>query len=121
MRVFLDQDAPHGIRRHLKKHSDHEVVTAAHQGWETLKNGALLNALEEAGFDVLVTADQNLEYQQNLNNRKISLVILGNGNWPVVQKYLGEIAPAVDEAEPSSYAFIEMPLPPKHPYNAGGE
>jgi hypothetical protein len=72
MRVFLDQDAPHGIRRYLKKHSDHEVVTAAHQRWELLKNGALLKAIEDAGFDVLVTADQNLKYQQNLTNRKIA-------------------------------------------------
>ncbi len=116
MRVFLDQDAPHGIRRYLKKHYDHEVVTAAHQRWELLKNGALLEVVEDAGFDVMVTADQNLAYQQNLKGRRIALVVLGNGNWPVVQKHLLEIAAAIDAATVSSYAFIEMPLPPKRPY-----
>jgi hypothetical protein len=117
MRIFLDQDAPYGIRRYLKNHHpDHEVVTAAHQRWELLKNGALLKVVEDAGFEVFVTADQNLQYQQNLKGRKIALVVLGNGNWPIVQKHLPEIAAAIDAATPNSYAFIEMPLPPKRPY-----
>jgi hypothetical protein len=115
MRVFLDQDVPHNIRRHLKPRG-HEVVTAFHQGWSELENGDLLQAIEEAGFEVLVTADQNLEYQQNLTNRKIALIVLGNGNWPIVQDHLAEIVSAVDAATQGSYAFIEMPLPPKRLY-----
>lgn len=115
MRVFLDQDVPHNIRRYLKP-KGHEVVTAFHQGWSELDNGDLLKAIEQAGFEVLVTADKNLEYQQNLTNRKIALVVLGNGNWPIVQQYLAAIIAAVDMATLGSYSFVEMPLPPKPPY-----
>ena len=55
----------------------HEVLTAPQRGWGTLKNGELLTAAEDAGFDVLLTTDKNLRYQQNLSGRKIAIVILG--------------------------------------------
>ena len=66
MRVLLDQPTPVPLRAFLK---GHVVTTAAHQGWGRLKNGELLNAAEAAGFDVLVTTDKNMRYQQNLTER----------------------------------------------------
>jgi len=51
-------------------------------GWHLLKNGALIKAAESAGFEVMVTSDKNLRYQQNLANRKIALVLLPSGRWP---------------------------------------
>jgi hypothetical protein len=62
---------PEPIRPHL---AGHEVRTAAEEGWDTLKNGELLTAAEQAGFDALLTTDKNIRYQQNLSQRKIAIV-----------------------------------------------
>ena len=78
-----------------------------------LENGQLLAAGEQAGFDVMVTSDQNILYQQNLIGRKLALVVLGSNIWPIVMIHSAEIAAKVDEATPGSYQFIEMPLPSK--------
>ena len=83
-------------------------------GWpEQLGNGELLEVAESSGFDVMVTSDQNIRYQQNLTGRKLALVVLGSNIWPVVRTYGAAIAKAVDAATPGSYVFIEMPAPPK--------
>ncbi len=65
--------------RHLINH--HTVTEARARGWERVENGELLTLAEEAGFKVLVTTDRNLSYQQNLTSRKISIVVLGKGQW----------------------------------------
>ena len=83
-----------------------------------LENGELLKAAEEAGFDVMVTSDQNIRYQQNLAGRKLALVVLGSNIWPVVRGHETAIAAKVDAATPGSYEFIEMPLPPKRRNNS---
>ena len=54
----------------------HEVTTAHEQGWSRLQNGELISAAEEAGFEVFVTTDKNLKYQQNLSVRRLAVVIL---------------------------------------------
>ena len=61
MRVLFDQATPLPIGSYLVGHS---VRTAAQQGWATLGNGDLLKVAEEAGFDVLLTTDKNMRYQQ---------------------------------------------------------
>ena len=66
MKVLFDQNVPFNLARHLM---GHEVKTAANMGWEELKNGDLIQAAEEGGFDVLVTCDQQWRYQQNLTER----------------------------------------------------
>ena len=73
MKVFFDQGTPVPLRRFLV---GHEVATAHERGWSQLNNGALIAATEEAGFDVFVTTDQNLRYQQNLDGRKIDIVVI---------------------------------------------
>jgi hypothetical protein len=60
---------------------DINVTDARERGWEKLTNGDLLSAAEEAGFDMLLTADKNMSYQQNLSARRIALVVLGNSPW----------------------------------------
>ena len=62
---LFDQGTPVPIRRFLKEHT---AQTTAQRGWDKLKNGDLLRAAEEAGFEVLVTPDKNIRYQQNLEN-----------------------------------------------------
>jgi hypothetical protein len=78
-----------------------------------LENGELLNAAEAEKFDVLVTSDQNIRYQQNLTGRKLALIALWSNIWPVVRLHEAEIAAKIDAATLGSYDFIEMPLPPK--------
>lgn len=81
-----------------------------------IENGELLNKAETAGFEVMVIADQNIKYQQNLKRRKLALVVLGSNVWPIVRRYAAAIGLEVNRAIPGSYAFIEMPLPPKPPW-----
>jgi hypothetical protein len=74
MRVLFDQATPVPIRPYLE---GHDVRTAAQQGWDSLKNGELLSAAEAAGFDVILTTDKNMRYQQNLAGRTIAVVVVG--------------------------------------------
>ena len=108
MLVLLDQGTPLAIRRFLRGHM---VRTARDEGWATLTNGSLLRVAESAGYEVLLTTDNSLEYQQNLNERKIAIVVLSRNRWRSVEKKATEIAAAVDAANPGSYAVIEIPLP----------
>jgi hypothetical protein len=113
MRVLFDHNLPRALRRSLPGHL---VELAADLGWEELKNGALLKAAETAGFDLMITADQNIQYQQNLKERRIALILLGANRWTYVRAHLLEIIAAVDSAVTGSFAFIEVPLPPKPTY-----
>ena len=111
MRILFDKNVPVGVRRFLVGHN---VSTFMQTGWPVqLENGALLKTAEESGFDVLVTSDQNIQYQQNLTARKLALVVLGSNIWPIVTSHAASISKAVDSALPGTYQFIEMPLPPK--------
>lgn len=113
MRVLFDENVPDSLRHGL---IHHQVSLTVEIGWARLRNGLLLRAAEEAGFNVIVTADQNIQYQQNLSGRKIAMVVLGSNRWPRVRQHLNEIVAAVDASETGSYAFIEIPLPPKPEY-----
>lgn len=67
----------------LRNHLPHHVVkTAYERGWHDLKNGELLARAEAEGFDVLVTTDQNIRYQQNLAGRRIGVLVLMTTSWP---------------------------------------
>jgi hypothetical protein len=85
MRILFDQATPVPIRAHL---TEHEVRTAAQQGWDTLKNGELLAVAEADGFDVLLTTDKNLLYQQNLSGRRIAVEVLGLQQWPSLRPHV---------------------------------
>src|SRR4051794_29309990 len=103
MLVLFDHGTPRSIARSLI----HTVVEARTKGWDRLTNGELLKAAEEAGFDVLLTTDKNIQYQQNLKGRKIAIVVLGNPQLPVVQLHIERVVAAVNAATPGSYALFE--------------
>jgi hypothetical protein len=65
--------------------------------------------LKTPGFDVLLTTDNNLAYQQNLKGRKIAIVALSRNRWRLVQRMLRKIVAAVNQAGPGSYTLIEVP------------
>ena len=111
MRILFDNNVPVGVRDFLTKHEVHTIVE---MNWPPqLENGELLKVAEAARFDMLVTSDQNIRYQQNLASRRLALVVLGSNIWPIVRNHAATIAAAVDKAAPSSYCFIEMPQPPR--------
>ena len=107
MKIILDESVPQKLRVLIE--GGHTVVTAWFQGWSGLENGALLDAAEEAGFDVFITADQELSYQQNLTGRQMALVVLSTNNWSIIKAHIGEIMAAIDAATPGSYTEVVIP------------
>ena len=111
LRIVFDKNVPVGVRSFLARHDVRTFDEMS--GPRQLENGELLDKAESAGFDIVVTADQNIRHQQNLTNRKLALVVLGSNIWPIVRNYEATIAAKVDAATPGSYGFIDMPLPRK--------
>lgn len=107
MRVLFDNGTPRGVAAALPEHA---VEEARSHGWDTLRNGELLDAAEAAGFDVFLTTDRNIRYQQNLTDRKIAIVVLGKGRWRLIKRRLSAIAGAVTAATPGSFAEVEIPV-----------
>jgi len=105
VRILFDQGAPVPLRREL----DHAVGTAFELQWSTLKNGELLSAAEEAGFELLVTTDSNLRYQQDLSARRIGIVVLTTPSWPRIRSALAKVVDAIDGAKPGSYVEVDIP------------
>src|SRR5271170_4468568 len=103
MRILFDQATPVPIRPYL---AGHDVCTAAQQGWDTLKNGELLAAAEADGFDVLLTTDKNMPFQQSLAGRRIAVVVLGLQQWPSLRPNVRLVVEAIKAARPGSYTEI---------------
>ncbi len=76
-------------------------------GWDGFKNGRLLHAAEEDGFDVLVTGDQTLSYEQNLTGRRLAVVVLSTVEWRIVTNFLTKIVAALDGAVPGSLQTVD--------------
>ena len=93
MRIVFDQGTPAPLRHHLR---EHEVVTAFELGWERLSNGELLAASESAGFEAMISTDQNLAYQQNLTGRKIAVIVLDTTNWPRIEQHTALVIAAIE-------------------------
>ncbi len=106
MRILFDQGTPVPLRNHLPSH---EVATAFELHWSTLTNGDLLQQAEAAGFDLLVTTDQNLRYQQNLAARRIAVVVLSSTSWPRIQKGIANVVDAITRARPGVYLEVTVP------------
>jgi hypothetical protein len=107
MHILFNHATPRGIARSL---SGHTVSTAYEQGWDRLTNGLLLSEAERANFELLLTTDRGIRYQQNLSRRKISLVVLtGATKWSRVRLHLDRILTAVNAATPGSYSGVEIP------------
>lgn len=100
MRVLFDQGTPAPLRHALVGHS---VETAYGRGWSNLSNGELLNAAEGASFDLFVTTDQNLHYQQNLSGRRLAVLVLPTTRWPIIQRHVPEIVTAIGSIQPGEF------------------
>ena len=107
MRILFDQGVPRGLAASLP---DHDVTEARELRWERISNGELLRLAEDAGFNLIVTTDKNVRYQQNLAGRTISLVVLGNSPWWLVQRHLEGIIAALNGAQPGSFVEVSVPF-----------
>ena len=105
MRVLFDQGTPAPLRRALVGHT---VETAYERGWSELQNGELIAAAEAAGFEVFVTTDRNLKYQQNLTARTLSIVVLLTTSWPRIQLSLPAVLAALECAHAGAYQEVHI-------------
>lgn len=94
LRILFDKNVPYPLRPHL---TGFEVKTAEDEGWCQIANGELISRAEKADYQVLLTCDQNVHYQQNLTHRKISMVVLGSNIWPSISVRIDEIVAALEE------------------------
>ena len=105
MRILIDESLPRYVLRMLK---GYQVATVQEVGWGGLKNGPLMAHMEGL-FDVFLTGDKNLRYQQNLSGRQIAIVVFPSNRLSVV-KGLEEPLKAVLLSIPAG-AFIELEFP----------
>ncbi|MBK1834114.1 hypothetical protein [Roseibacillus ishigakijimensis] len=101
--VILDENLPQKLRHWL---SEFEVVTVYYQGWSGVQNGELI-ALIDGKFDVFLTADRNLRYQQNLADRAIAIVEIPFTNRREIPQYIEAIIAAIISAQPGDYLTID--------------
>lgn len=104
MRVLLDENLDHSLRKHL---IGHDVVTVSFMGWAGLRNGELLLAAEENGIEVLVTGDQTLNQEQNLAERPLAVVALSAIQLPIIKRNLLRVLAAIDKAIPGSFQMVD--------------
>ncbi len=107
MRVLFDHNIPSGTARAIV---GHQVTEALQRGWQRISNGQLIANAEEAGLDVLLTADKRIRYQQNLKGRRIAVVVIGNPTWRIPRKHLDRVTAAVNAAAPGSYTEVDIPF-----------
>ena len=105
MKILFDQGTPAPLRHHL---SGHSVATAYERGWSDLRNGDLLAKAELDGYELLITTDQNIRYQQNLAERQLGILVLRSTSWPRIQLRIGDIRAVVDGMQPGDYREISI-------------
>ena len=105
MKILFDHGTPAPLRRYLEGHS---VDTAAEMGWDTLGNGDLIDRAEQDGYEVLITTDQSIRYQQNLVGRRLTIIVLLKNAWPYVRLRTEDIRTVLDEIQPGE--LREIPI-----------
>jgi hypothetical protein len=105
MKILFDQGTPVPLRRSLVGHS---VSTAYELGWSNFKNGELIDAAEQQGFELLITTDQALRYQQNLAARKTAILVLMSTDWRRIQSRVEAIKRSIDSIAAGGY--VELPI-----------
>jgi hypothetical protein len=104
MRILFDQGTPLPLRDHLNNHT---VATVFELGWSTLENGKLLAAAENS-FDLFITTDQQIRYQQNLAGRQLAILVLLSTSWPHIRMRIPQIQIAIEEIKSGDYRELTM-------------
>jgi len=105
MRILFDHDTPRPLRRYL---AGHAIDTADEMGWARLRNGTLLDNAEREGYEILITADQSMRYQQNLEHRRIAIVVLLSNKWSDVQMRIEDIHAALEGIQPGELKEVSI-------------
>jgi hypothetical protein len=105
VRILFDANTPAPLAGWLK---GHRVTQADELGWQGLENGDLLDSAEQAGFEMLLTCDQNVRYQQNLSTRKLAVVILSTNHWPSVREVADKVAIKIDFVQIGQLVRIDI-------------
>ncbi len=105
MKILFDQGTPVPLRQHL---AGHAVDTAFERGWSDLHNGELLDRAESEGYQLLITTDQNLPYQQNLAARSLAVLVLMSTSWPRLQLRVADIRVAIGGLEPGEVKEVAI-------------
>src|SRR5258708_5135767 len=108
-RILLDENIPAGLRKLL---TGHETKLAIEVGLAGVSNGELLAAAEGQRFDILITADRNLRYQQNLADRTIAIVVLGTNHWRTISQDPSLVIDAVGRCERGVIVEVEYKSAP---------
>lgn len=105
MRILFDQGTSVPLRKYLTEHS---VTTAYEEAWSNLSNGDLLKSAEDKGYQIFVTTDRNLRYQQNLSDRQIAIVVLLSTSWPKNRTQTDKVCGVINEIKLGDYAEISI-------------
>ncbi|MSU62579.1 MAG: hypothetical protein EXS31_09305 [Pedosphaera sp.] len=105
MKVLLDACVPRPLRKFLP---DQTVNTAQEMGWGQLKNGALLREAE-ARFEVFLTTDQGVKYQQKVLGRKLAILVLPTNDWPTIWSKADETVAKVATLKPGDFVELNWP------------
>jgi len=106
MRILFDQGTPVPLRRSL---SGHDVATAYELGWSTVTNGNLIRLAEQEGYELLITTDTNLRYQQNLKDRNLAILVLTTTSWPRIRQVTDRIEATIALIETGGYEELSIP------------
>lgn len=105
MRILIDECVPRPILKFL---TGHNATTVQETGWGAYENGDLLR-LAESSFDLFITADQNIRYQQNLAGRQIAIIELSTNHWGIIQANIALVINAVQTVQPAEYFELKLP------------
>jgi predicted nuclease of predicted toxin-antitoxin system len=104
VKILIDECVPRRIKRFLP---GHESQTVQELGYSSYLNGELLR-LAEGRFDLFITSDQNLRYQQNLAGRTLAILMLSTKDWDTIKNGAASIAAAVEAIRPSEFIELEL-------------
>ena len=106
MQILFDQGTPAPLRRFL---TAHDVSTAYEQGWSTVTNGDLIRLAEQQGYELLITTDTNLRYQQNLKTRALAILVLSTTSWPRIRSAAELVVVEVAGIRAGEYCELRIP------------
>lgn len=104
MKILFDQGVPYPLKKLIE---NHDISTAYDCGWSSLQNGELITRAEK-NFEIFITTDKNLRYQQNLKNRKVAIIVLPTTSWKIIQQNIQEISNAIDKVSDNNFIELEF-------------
>ena len=105
MLILLDHSVPQPLRAYLPAHTVH---TAEQLGWDRLSDGEVMTLAEETGYELLITCDKGIRYQQNLVGRNLSVLVLMYNNWRLIRARVDAINASINEMGPGELREVTI-------------